>query len=189
MIAVAQAFSKTGSEFLTEIESVIDVNQWLRSFAAGTLAAPGDNYITNNTWHNARFFERPEDGKVLYFPWDLDFAFTIASNSPLVANGDLSKLLQSPTNEHHFLGNVHDIVSTSFNAAYMTDWVNYYNSLLPNLNISDLSGFINDRANFALSQLPASTDFLLTTVPLSTSTLLNSENVGYCFGAERCQWR
>lgn len=154
---------------------VMDVDQWLRAFAAVALGAVSDSYFNNSNAHNATFYQRPSDGKMLLFPQDMDFAFINGATSSLVANSDLANLLTLPENNHYFLGHVHDIVSTSFNAAYMGTWVNHYNSLLPGQNITDLTTFIGQRATFALSQMPAQVSFSLSDnpTPPETTTLVD----------------
>ncbi|RIK81830.1 MAG: hypothetical protein DCC68_07805 [Planctomycetota bacterium] len=173
---LAEAFGQPAGSaaYHAAAQQAIDVDQWLRAFAAVALAAVSDSYFNNSNAHNATFYERPSDGKVLLFPQDMDFAFVNGATSSLVANSDLANLLTLPQNNHFYLGHVQDIVTTSFNAAYMGTWVNHYNSLLPGQNITDLTSFINTRANFALSQMPAQVAFSVAANPPApvTTTLV-----------------
>ncbi|NQU21045.1 MAG: lamin tail domain-containing protein, partial [Candidatus Nealsonbacteria bacterium] len=93
IIEFTKAFGLSGSAFRDEIDQYIDVDQWLRGFAFATLSGAGDNYA-QGAQHNAQFYIRPIDGRVLYFPHDLD-AFHSATR-PVVGNGDLQKLIAVP---------------------------------------------------------------------------------------------
>ncbi|MBN2064594.1 MAG: lamin tail domain-containing protein, partial [Sedimentisphaerales bacterium] len=68
-------FGISSPDFYDELESLIDVDIWLESFAIATACGAGDNYGGDNSSHNAMFYVRPEDGRVLYFPHDLDHAY------------------------------------------------------------------------------------------------------------------
>ena len=175
ILDLAEAFTlPAGPAFHERTAEVLDVDQWLRAFAAVALAAVSDSYFNNSNAHNATFYRRPDDGKMLLFPQDMDFAFINGATSSLVANNDLSKLLTLPHNSHFYLGHIQDIVSTSFNQTYIAPWVAHYNSLLPGQNITDLTAFINSRATFALSQLPGQVAFDVSATPPTpvTTTLI-----------------
>jgi hypothetical protein len=152
-------------------EQTIDIDQWLRAFAAVTLAGVSDTYFNNSNAHNTTFYQRPSDGKMLIFPQDLDFAFVLGSTSPLIVNSDLSNLLTSPENQHYYYGHLHDILNTSYNSTYMTPWVNYFNTLLPGQSISALNTYISQRSAYALAQLPAQVGFSL--AGLQSMTLID----------------
>ncbi|MEX2186749.1 MAG: LamG-like jellyroll fold domain-containing protein [Pirellulales bacterium] len=164
-LAEALGLPAGSAAYYTATQQVIDVDQWLRAFAAVSLAAVSDSYFNNSNAHNATFYQRPSDGKILLFPQDMDFAFRNGETSTLFGNSDLNNLLTLPQNSHFYLGHIQDIVATSYNAAYMGAWVNHYNSLLPGQNITDLTAFINTRANFALSQLPTQVSFIASANP------------------------
>jgi hypothetical protein len=172
LIPALKTFSLSGAAFLAEAELRLDVDQWLRSFAASTLVGPGDNYATGSQ-HNLILYVRPSDGKLLYLPWDMDFAFVAASNSSLVQSNDLSKLLQSPKNFRNYYGHILDILDTSFNTNYMTYWTNHLDNFLPGQSFTSILSYIGQRSSFARSQLPAQVAFNITTnggQPLEVNT-------------------
>src|SRR4029079_691368 len=74
LMAVAKAFSLTGTAFIDAITPLIDVDEWLRNAAMATLIGGGDNWLSGPSaeGYNAAFYVRPKDGKVLIFPWDWD---------------------------------------------------------------------------------------------------------------------
>jgi hypothetical protein len=155
-----------GTAFRDATDANLDVDQWLRSFAVQVLFGIGDSYSSGST-HNAAFYVRPEDNKVLYFPWDMDFTFSSGTNASFTPNGDLSQLIgASPANERAYYGHLYDIVTTTFNTAYMTDWANHYSCFLPTENLASHLPYINSRSAAALSAINAA----VPTVPFQIST-------------------
>src|SRR5690606_6716193 len=85
---------------------------------------------------------------------DLDAFF--AFNRPLVASGDLQKLLGvSAANRHTYYGHVHDIITYTYNTAYMQQWAQEYQSLLPSQNWNSWLTDIGSRSANVLNQINA----------------------------------
>ncbi|MCH1508512.1 MAG: lamin tail domain-containing protein, partial [Akkermansiaceae bacterium] len=161
----------SGGSYHDDMNRLLDVDQFLRSFAAQILHGIGDNY-SSGSQHNGMFYQRPNDGKFLLFPWDMDFAFTRGSTSDLTPNGDLDKLLTSPANRRAYYGHIKDIAESSFNSAYLTPWATHYSCFLPTENLSGFIGYINTRSNYALGQVNSAIPpvaFNVTTANTSTS--------------------
>jgi hypothetical protein len=179
MIRLAQAFSKRNEEFEQATQQVIDVDEWLRAFAALSLSGANDNYNAGSQ-HNAQFYQRPSDGKMLLLPFDMDFAFHLSATAPIASNGDLRKLIRIPNNEHAFLGHLNDIIETSFNSEYMDRWVDHYNDLLPGQNISGISSWIRQREAFVKGQFPDEVGFAITSPDQTVSgTTVTLEGTGW----------
>ena len=124
----ASVFRTSGATFDENVGDVIDVDQWLRAFAFSTVTGHGDNYGAGSQ-HNAQFYVRPSDSRVLFLPHDLDAFFNVSN--ALVGNGDLRKLIRVPEREHMFYGHVHDMIQTTFNRDYMDRWGDHWRSLIP----------------------------------------------------------
>jgi hypothetical protein len=152
LIDMAKVFALSGSAYADQIGDVIDVDEFLRAHAVGSLTGIGDSYFSG-AQHNLELYVRPEDGKVLLFPHDMDFSFSSATNAALIQNNDLSKLVAIPGNGHTFYGHVYDIVQTSFNTTYMTPWINHFDALLPAESLASFISYIGSRASSALSQI------------------------------------
>jgi hypothetical protein len=133
------------------VNELLDVDQWLRSFAVQSLAGIGDNYA-NGAQHNGIFYARP-DGKTLYLPWDLDFSFTESVTGALVNNAELRKFVANPTHEHNYYGHVYDMLQTTYKSEYMDRWVDHFDALVPRQNYSGFKAFISRRATSALQQI------------------------------------
>ncbi len=152
LIKYAKVFGLSGAAFHAQIADVIDVDQWLRAFAFGTLAGAVDNYASG-AQHNGNLYVRPSDGRVLYFPHDLDF-YGGSPQSPVVANGDLAKLISDPTLSRLYYGHLHDILSSSYNGAYMAPWCDHFGALLPAQDFAGHLQFIVARSDWVMSAAP-----------------------------------
>src|SRR5207244_9701422 len=87
LILFCKTMELSGAAFTSQITNYIDVDQWLRCVAVNMLSGAGDSYGGDGAQHNVEFYTRPSDGKVLYFPHDID-AFFDASR-PIVPNADI----------------------------------------------------------------------------------------------------
>ncbi|RZO17883.1 MAG: hypothetical protein EVB09_03215, partial [Verrucomicrobiaceae bacterium] len=150
LINLLNTMGLSGQAYRDSIEDVIDVDQWLRSFAVQNLGGIGDNYATHGSgaWHNAIFYIRPTDGKAMYFPWDMDFTFTNGATSGVTPSTDLNKLIGiGPKYERAYYGHLLDIIETAFNAEYMSPWLQHYSDFLPSENLNGNSSYIRSRSN------------------------------------------
>ena len=142
-------FNLTGNNFHDGIEKYVDVDNWLRSMAFAVLSGAGDNYGANSQ-HNAQFYARP-DGRVTFLPHDMDFAFSTTRS--ITANSDLGKIVDDPPRMRQYLGHLHDIISTTYNNGYMSDWSAHFASLDPAQNWNAHLAHINSRSANVLSQV------------------------------------
>jgi spore coat protein CotH len=153
--------STNGGALDLATQAAIDVDQWMRNFALYRLIGIDDTY-TSNYNHNLAFYTRPSDGKVLAFPQDLDWVFSptnVPPTAPLQRGGtNLDRLINIPNNRHHYLGHMHDIVTTTFNPTYMNAWLQHYSDVVPEQDFtgSAFAGYIAARRTSVLSQLPIS---------------------------------
>lgn len=172
LIEMLAEYGKPASpQYLADMDRLIDVDQYLRAFAVQVLFGIGDSYSSGSD-HNAIFYNRPEDGKFLYFPWDMDFAFSRSFDSSLTSSGDLTKLLTSPANRRAFYGHLQDIITTTYNTSYLTYWANHYSCFLPSEDLASNLSYIAARGSYALAQVDSTippVNFALTTPNSSTS--------------------
>ncbi len=149
LMAFATFFGSSDPDFLGLVDAYIDVDQWLRAFALAVLPGAIDHYGAGNG-HNAVFFVRPSDHRVLYFPHDLDF-FPGSPTNAVIGHPDLGKLIKSPQNARIFYGHLLDIIQTTYNADYMGHWCDQLGALLPAQNFAGHCQFISQRAAYVLS--------------------------------------
>ncbi|MDG2123788.1 MAG: lamin tail domain-containing protein, partial [Verrucomicrobiales bacterium] len=162
IMAMAKHFDKRGTAFHDTLDQVIDVEQWLRALAFSCVSGAGDSFFSNAR-HNGHLYALP-DGRVLYFPHDIDFAFN-ASRS-ITENSQLSTIIQIPAHRRSYYGHLHDICSRIFNRTYMQRWTNHYGSLVPGQNYHAHLSYLNSRSRSVLSQVSRgirSVDFAITT--------------------------
>lgn len=149
IMAMAKHFDKSGAAFEDGLDELIDVDQWLRALAYSCASGAGDSFFSNAR-HNGQFYARP-DGRVLYFPHDLDFAFSATRN--IFENIELQKLIVNPARRRAYLGHLHEICTTVFNASYMAAWTAHFGSLLPGQNFPGHLNYINNRSNYILNAI------------------------------------
>src|SRR6185295_14479835 len=94
IIQFCKTMELTGTNFTAQITNSIDVDQWLRGVAVNDLVGVGDSYGGDGSQHNVRFYVRPSDGRVVYFPHDMDAFFD--PNRSIIPNNDLNKLIAVP---------------------------------------------------------------------------------------------
>ena len=159
----------SGDAYHEATQRLLDVDEWLRTFAMISLFGVGDNYGTGSQ-HNVIFYFRPSDDRMLFFPWDMDFAFLRPPTGDLVSNADLSKLLTDPNNAHAFYGHVYDILSTTFNNDYMDRWIDHYGDRVTDPFPQNFKNYIATRTRTVTAEcgnrsrcLPNRTGFQITT--------------------------
>lgn len=173
LVEMVSEYGMPASEqYHSDMRRLIDVDQFLRAFAVQNLAGVTDNYSTGGA-HNAFFYQRPQDGRFLYLPWDMDWPFILGATSSLTPSGDLRKLLTSEANRRAYYGHIHDIVTTSYNTSYLAPWAAHYDCFLTgSQNLSGFMNYVSQRGSYALGQVNSQVeplDFALTTTNSSTS--------------------
>ena len=167
IVALNKAFSLTGPELQSALVDVIDVDQWLRTFAVMRLFGNRDFYSQPSGYqghwrHNFQAYVRPEDNRVLVLPWDIDESFQISTSSTIFGVGNVTKLIQLPDNLHYYYGHLDDLMTASFNTEYMDAWKDHYGELLK-IDLSRNVNYITSRVEYVRSQLPAELAFELKT--------------------------
>ena len=149
LITFLATFGAPDAVFAANVANVIDVDQWLRAFAFMSLAGAIDHYGAG-AQHNVQLYLRPDDGRTLLFPHDLDF-FPGSPESPVVGNGDLARLLQLPGNERRFYQLLYEIIQTTYNHAYLAHWRDHLTALLPGQPFASHHDFMVQRAAWVMN--------------------------------------
>ena len=156
IINLNNTFKLTGAPYAAALPAAVDVDQWLRAAAAMALAGVGDNFASSGgAWHNLKLYHRA-DGRILYFPWDLDFQNQAATAS-LIINPDIANIFNaSIQNQRLFYQHLDDIIATSFNTNYLASWVDHYRTFTTaGGNWNEITTYVNDRVNFARGRINA----------------------------------
>jgi len=157
MIALGKAWSLNGPPLAAATRELMDMDQFMRAYALASLCSVGDMYTFGNN-HNWFMYQRPSDRKFLYFPWDMDFAFTRGATGALVGDQNLGKVVSLPANLRLLYAHMLDIMNVSFNTNYMTYWVGHYATLAPGQNyVASSLNVIRDRVPFVRNTITAAT--------------------------------
>ena len=151
-----------GAQFDAETNARIDVDQWMRCTALVNLLGVGDTWFTGGFPHNARFWV-PATGKAIQLPWDMDFMLSVGTNTSInTTNGNLGKLVGRPHNNRAYLAHIRDLCLTALDPAYVQTWLASYGTVT-NHNYATSAVWLAARRTYALSVLPASVPFVVTT--------------------------
>ncbi|CAN5134833.1 hypothetical protein BH23VER1_BH23VER1_32050 [soil metagenome] len=152
IIRYAKHFAKSGAAFEEGLDEVVAVDSWLRGMAYAVLSGAGDNAAAGDA-HNGLYYAFPE-GRVTFFPHDMDLGFSATRS--IFANQECAKLTSDSTRRRIYLGHLHDIITTTFNAGYMSMWTDHFAGLDPSQPWGSHLSFINSRSNNVLSQISQS---------------------------------
>ncbi len=164
LITLNKTMSSPDQQLAAAAPEVLDLDEVLRCTALVNLWGIGDTYYTGGLPHNIRLFT-PDDGTgVNFLPWDMDFAMSGATNSPLAPTANsLGRLINNiPANKRRYLGHVRHLCATVFKSAYLSPWLAHYGSVVGQ-NFSGAAGYVDARAAFAATQYPPNAAFAITT--------------------------
>ncbi len=142
-------FSTSGAEFETLLPQRMDLDIWLRGMAYAVLSGAGDNHAAGDG-HNGIFYARP-DGRVIFLPHDMDFAFDSARS--ITANGQCAALTANPARRRQYFGHLQDVISTTYNNSYMSIWTSHFASLDPSQDWAGNLAYVTTRSNNVLAQI------------------------------------
>ncbi|MCA9211862.1 MAG: lamin tail domain-containing protein [Planctomycetales bacterium] len=154
IIELGKTFSLGSSSIGEAAENVIDVEQWMRNFASTSLVGTADTYNMGLA-HNLYLYERPSDGKVLAFPWDVDHGFYYDPRANILGAGtnNLRKIITLRPNRRIFYKHLLDIVQTTYNSEYLDPWIEHYTEITDQ-NLSDFfKDYVARRSDFVLTQI------------------------------------
>ena len=148
ILALASVFDRSGAAFDAAVDEVLDADQWLRALAYSCASGAGDSFFSNSR-HNGQFYARP-DGRVLYFPHDMDYAFSATRD--IFENNELKRLTADPARKRLYLGHLHDICTSVFNRSWMARWTSHFDDLVPGGDVfGDDLNYIDTRSGYILA--------------------------------------
>jgi hypothetical protein len=165
IVQMCQAFSQAAGPALdTAVSAAIDADEWMRCFALESLCGVGDGYgFPSGNPHNLNFYSPPGVGKVVAVPWDWNFVFTNGTTTAMLpSTHNISKVAARPVFQRLFWGHVRDLCNTVFSSSYMAPWLSHYGTMAGD-SYAAYASYIDARRQYALSRLPASVPFKITT--------------------------
>lgn len=165
LMAFCKAMALPADQLATKVDSVMNVDEWMRCSAMVSLCGISDTLWTGGLQHNIRLYV-PENGRVVGLPWDMDFVFNEPATAPMKrATGALGKVTNLPANTRLFYGHMHDLITNVFNRTYMDPWFRHY-AAVSGQAMSNQGTYINARSNSVKTQLTR----LVPEIPFEIST-------------------
>lgn len=161
IIELGRAFSLPSSQLHEGTKDVIDVDEWMRTFTIYSLCGINDTYTQGNN-HNNIYWRRPSDGKMLVFPWDMDFSWVRSTSSPLWGDQNLGRIIALPPNRRVFYGHMLDVIEKAYNTEYMGRWIEHYGDLAEE-DYSSILSYMVQRRSYVLGRIPSRVPFAITT--------------------------
>jgi hypothetical protein len=154
IIRMCEAFSSTATLKSESIEQFIDVDNWMRTLALNALLGVADSY-NNGLAHNLVFYSRPDDGKVMIFPWDLDHAFYYSPQANIFGQGThrAKVLIDQPQNKRVFRGHLLNLCSTAFSNEFLDPWIEHLHDVADQNYASRFKNWVTGRRAFVLQQI------------------------------------
>ncbi|MDA3924440.1 MAG: lamin tail domain-containing protein [Kiritimatiellae bacterium] len=165
LMLLCQVMALPQADFDSRIAGVLDVDQALRMAAMEILCGINDTYISSAVGqlpHNLRLITFPDGDPAQLLAWDMDFAFSAATDSSIFINSgfNLGKLMNNTAFRRLYLSHVNDLCQTAFNTDYINSWLTHYGSVVDQ-DFSGASSYISSRRAFALTQLPTQVPFAI----------------------------
>lgn len=160
VLRLGSLFALDDDAFLASAPDVLDLDQWLQALAFGALSGTGDNYVGDGSGHNARFYVRPSDGRILLFPHDMDHNFYEYGNA--VSSNDAARLTRDPLLHRAYYQHLEALLRRVGTTASLGRWCDQLGRLLPDQDFEGHCAFVDERARYLTEEAP---DALLTTYP------------------------
>ncbi len=162
LIRFLRALGQPQSVVEETITEFVDIDSWMRTIAMISLCGVGDTYMYGLE-HNGIIWIRPEDGRALYFPWDLDFAFVQSATSRLPGGGLFgSKVANRPPFRRILTRQALEIIDTTFNPEYMRRWIDHYGAF-EGRDYGPILSYIAERGDFIKRSAPEVLEFSINT--------------------------
>ncbi len=169
LIAVTRALDDgetPDNVFMSTLESVADVQQWLRFFAVNALLVNEENGLINGRGDDFSMYAGAEDTRMRFVVHDLD---TIFNQGDIRGSADrdlfeteahprLDRVLQNPTYRSFYFAHLKQLAETVFSAEQLNPLMDeLIGGWVPNSVLNDMKSFAAQRVAYVLSQIPPGT--------------------------------
>lgn len=154
----------TPAAFDAQIESILDVEQFLRVEAVRTLQDDWDTIGIGNG-QNAYVYFAPGEGRWKLLPWDMDHTFgnVGAKLFPEGSEAQITRLVQRPQYRRMYLRILEELLETAWNPAYIGPYLSQTQSVM-GADGGGILSFINARRPSIAALLPAPGSFRATRI-------------------------
>jgi hypothetical protein len=160
VVAMGQAFSRTGAALQPAAAAAIDVDEWARYYALQNLLGVTDIYGVDNP-HNIAFYARPDDGRVVVLQNDWGFAYQVSATASIYGKNNIYRILKLPGYLRLYQGHLLDLLDSVYNSAYLTRWVRHFSNVT-GIDYTSVPGYADARGAAVRSQLAAKIPFTIT---------------------------
>lgn len=162
IITLNKAFALTGTTLDTQMNTLMDVDEYLRTLAFKAFTGDQDTY-TYGYSHNWIIYFRPDTGKAMGLLWDMDYSYCASTSTDFPGTGSANtyKLVTRPTFYRMYYNHLLDIMATTMNSTYLTPWASHYSSLVGE-DWSKNVTYLQTRADYIKSKMPGSAPFAIT---------------------------
>ncbi len=160
VVAMGQAFSRTGAALQPAAAAAIDVDEWARYFALQNLLGVTDIYGVDNP-HNIAFYARPDDGRVVVLQNDWGFAYQASATASIYGINNIYRILELPGYRRLYQGHLLDLLGSVYNGAYLTRWAGHFSDVT-GMDQTGVPGYADARGAAVRSQLAAQIPFVIT---------------------------
>ncbi|MDB6131918.1 MAG: hypothetical protein JWM59_161 [Verrucomicrobiales bacterium] len=157
IMALGTAFSSSAANLPANTAATMDVDNWMRTYAFIVLTGLADTYNSGYA-HNIELYARPDNGKVMLFPWDQDHAFYYAPNSSIFGGGNhrLATIIQIPAYRRIYCAHLLDLCDTAFTNTFMDPVINHLGTVAAKTNYSaTFRTYVTQRRNYVIAQVKA----------------------------------
>ncbi|MCP4191793.1 MAG: hypothetical protein GY768_14355 [Planctomycetaceae bacterium] len=159
-------------ELFERTNEVMDVDLWMRHYANQAYFGNWDTYGFRRP-KNLRMYARPSDDRMIPLFWDCDLCnFSEPIKTRSESTSRLDEIRDIPHNLRLFWGHMHDFITTSFTAEYVSRWALHYGAMFNNAthggdeNFSGITSSTRSRSERAMRDLKndiAEVDFSIST--------------------------
>jgi len=153
----------TTAVFDTTIESILDVEQFLRVLVPRVLHDDWDT-VGVGGGHNAYLYFAPQEGRMKLLPWDMDNTYgnPEAKLYPEAADPGVSRLIQRPKYRRLYLRVVEEMLGMTWSSSYFPPYLRQV-AATAGLDPNGVINFMNARRPSIQAMIPASV-FQLTNI-------------------------
>lgn len=155
LMALGTAFWSPSANLPAATAATMDVDSWMRTYALIALIGLADTY-NSGLAHNIELYARPDNGKVMLFPWDQDHSFYYSPTSSIFGGTThrLGTILQLPAYRRIYCANLLDLCNTAFTNTYLDPVINHLGSVAAKDTYSaTFRTYVTQRRNYVLNQV------------------------------------
>ena len=155
LINLCEMLTKTPEAMLsTALPRLIDVDQWVRFFAAHALISTQERGISGDVGDDYFLYRRPTDGLFVLLPWDLDDSFRLPSTRLFRPSlFQIRRILTHPDYATAYYGHLARLARSHFSLERVARLIGRLAGLFPPADLDADLTFVRDRLAFIDSRI------------------------------------